>query len=151
MKIKTCKDCWKPRDHNNNLISRCKKCYTKREKNRTMEKGIKQVNLKRTPPARIWKKRKERIASGGSEAKIYARAYSQANGICKICTKTVLNPPAWCFAHILSKKNYPHLRLFTNNIAFVCSPECHAKVDSRIAGTNKDELEARILKGENIF
>jgi galactose-1-phosphate uridylyltransferase len=142
-KIKKCKDCGKPRDHDNPLISRCKKCQYGRDQ------------ITRTPVALVWKKRKERIQKEGSEVSVYKKVFAKRKH-CVICSQEVDAiegdlPPSWCFAHILAKKNYPHLRLFPNNIAFVCSLKCHAEVDSRVAGENKKEIEKRIVSGEEIY
>jgi len=47
----------------------------------------------------------------------------------------------WCFAHRLAKFMYPDYRLMIENIALVCSIECHAKVDKRTGWEERNRLE----------
>ena len=109
-----------------------------------------QTEIKRTPVAKVWKKRAERLKSWDTEVKAYRKVY-EIRKHCFICWKFVLDPQAWCFPHILSKKDYPHLRTFANNITLVCGPEHHQELDKLISGQNKKELEKRILNGEIIY
>lgn len=103
-----------------------------------------QKELKRTEIAKVGKKRTERLKNGGSEVRIHERIY-ESRKHCEICFTEVKNPQPWSFAHILSKKDYPFLRLFENNFVFVCSIECHAEVDRHLAGKNKKEIQDQIL------
>lgn len=111
--------------------------------------------LKRTKVAKVWKKRTERLLNGGSERKAHRKVYERDQNCC-ICHNFVPIPewaelpPVWCFAHILSKLMYPALRLFVNNFALVCGTDCHAKVDKKLAGKNKAEIEKIILSGKKV-
>lgn len=114
-----------------------------------------QTELKRTPVAKVGKKRIERIKNGGSERVAHKKVYEMGQ-TCRNCGKFVPIPYGedlplvWCFAHILSKKNYPALRVFVNNFALVCGIECHDEVDTKLAGRNKEEIQADILAGKTI-
>lgn len=49
---------------------------------------------------------------------------------CCVCKKRFDPKYTWCFAHGLSKKNYPKYRLNPDNIFLVCSIECHMRFDT---------------------
>lgn len=70
---------------------------------------------------------------------------------CEITWKRIhiTEAKSWCFWHILSKKDYPHLRLFINNICFVAWIEEHQLLDKYVAW-NKKEIEQKILNWETI-
>lgn len=114
-----------------------------------------QKEIKRTPVAKVGKKRAERIARGDTETKAHKQVYSKTQN-CIICGKYVYTedeeqlPHPLHFAHILSKKDWAHLRTFPNNYALVCSIEHHDELDTRIAGKNKKKIEADILAGKTI-
>lgn len=60
--MKKCKQCWKPRNHNNSLISLCKECQYKKSYNSTKQRRIKQVSTKnKNTPARFTSKTKAEI------------------------------------------------------------------------------------------
>ena len=101
-------------------------------------------------------KRKERL-KWYSEADLFRDKLIKKNYCwllnCEICwnqftIESRINQPM-IFAHILAKGQYPHLRLFENNIAIVCSDKCHQTVDKYVAW-NKREIEQKILNWENI-
>lgn len=146
---KLCKNCQLPNQYPMNKL--CRECYYVFQK----DKPEKRYSLKRTPVKKIGEKRKERIKKWWSETAIHKKVYAITK-ICQMCWKYVQPKPfenmpeVWCFAHILSKAMYPHLRLFINNILFVCSIECHDNFDTLIAWNNKSEIEAKILAWKNI-
>lgn len=113
--MKNCKDCWKPRWHNNPLISRCKECTYKKQ----AEKPIKIYTLKQTKPKLVWKKRKARIKDKWSEYKIYIEIWQERKHICDNCWKTIKFFHTSCFAHKLNKRDNPELRYKKDNIALV--------------------------------
>lgn len=98
--------------------------------------------MKKTLPKKIWRKRKARIANGGSEASLFL-------DILKKRKKTDLtekpiseeNARSRQFAHILPKGMYPELRLNPNNIIIVDSIEQHERVDQRVAGFKAEYYE----------
>jgi len=134
MKQKKCKICWWPRNHNNSLNAMCKECTYKKSASNSKQTRIRQVS----------DKKKVRLKETWWEVKTFEQVYKERKN-CIICNKFVSEPKTWCFAHILNKKDYPHLRNFTNNIAFVCSIDCHHVVDSRITWSNKKDIEQQIL------
>ncbi len=103
-----------------------------------------QNTLKMSKLRHISFKKQKRLNSTWWEKEVFKKVFNSKKK-CIICNKYVLEPKAWCFAHILNKKDYPYLRNFTNNIAFVCSIEHHQEVDKRIAWRNKKEIETQIL------
>lgn len=115
MWIKLCKDCWKPRWHNNPLISRCKECSYKKQS----EKPKKVYELKKTKPKLVWVKRKNRINKQGSEYKVFLEIWKERLHICENCKKPILIFHASCFAHKLNKRDNPELRYDKNNIGLV--------------------------------
>ncbi len=138
--MKKCKQCGLPRNHTNQLVALCRECvYEKSSKNK-----------KQTRIRQVSDKKKKRLKETGGEKVTFEKVYKERQN-CIICNTMVLELKAWCFAHILSKKNYPHLRNFTNNIAFVCSMDCHQEVDKRIAGQNKAQIEQQILDWKTII
>ncbi len=51
--------------------------------------------------------------------------------ICNICWKEIFQPTSFVFAHILNKWMYSTYKFNKNNIALVCSMDCHEEVDKR--------------------
>lgn len=98
--------------------------------------------MKKTLPKKIGKKRKARIANGGSESSLFLC-------ILKKRKKTDLtgkpiseeNARSRQFAHILPKGIYPELRLNPNNIIIVDSIEQHERVDQRVSGFKAEYYE----------
>ena len=98
--------------------------------------------MKKTLPKKIGRKRKARIANGGSEASLFL-------DILKKRKKTDLtgkpiteeNARSRQFAHILPKWMYPELRLNPNNIIIVDSIQQHERVDQRVAGFKAEYYE----------
>ena len=135
--MKYCKKCWKLNE--NPLLKYC------------MEHTEFNKSLKKTKIKTISKKKIQRIKETWGEKNTFKQVFKNSDKRCVICKKYILEPKIWCFAHILSKKDYPHLRNFTNNIALVCSIECHWEVDSRISWKNKKEIETEILNWKEII
>ena len=84
---------------------------------------------------KIWKKRRERVATGGSESSLFFRIYEKRGGKSDL-TWTYYNKEelqSFQFAHILPKGMYPEYRLNPENIVFVDSIEQHQWVDRTVA------------------
>ena len=135
--MKYCKKCWKLNE--NPLLKYC------------MEHIGLNKTFKKTEIIAISKKRTQRIKKTWGEKNTFKQVFENSDKRCIICQIDIIEPKSWCFAHILSKKDYPHLRNFTNNIALVCSIECHWEVDSRISWKNKKEIEKEILNWKKII
>lgn len=133
---KYCKKCWKL--NQNPLLKYC------------MEHIGFQNPLKRWKLKQISTKKQKRLNTTWWEKEVFKKVYNERKN-CIICNKYVFEPKPWSFAHILSKKDYPHLRNFTNNIAFVCWIEHHQEVDKRISWRNKKEIEEQILNWKPII
>jgi hypothetical protein len=132
--MKLCKDCWKPRDHENALISRCKACqYLKSEKN------VKQTRIKT-----VSNKKRERLKNWW-EKKIFIEIWNEREHNCEICNKKILEAQTFCFAHKCPKWTYPEHRLKKENISLVCSIKCHWEVDKMFSWIKRAELNL-ILK-----
>ena len=112
---------------------------------------------KNKPIKKISDKRKERLKNWWWEKQIMRAKLinSQDNWFlsCDVCWKKFSIESAWpyCLPHILSKKNFPHLRNFINNLWCVCSITCHQEFDKIIAWNNKQEIEQKILNWETIL
>lgn len=72
------------------------------------------------------------------EAKMFEEIRNERPHICKVCTRHIKEARTRCFAHIFSKKMFPKYRLIKANIALVCSPECHNKLDTMMMSFKKD-------------
>jgi len=145
---KFCKKCGKLNE--NPLLKLCREHYYEEQLNNPKQKKF--YEIKRTAIKKISDKKKKRLKEYWSEVELFKKVFSK-NKNCVICWKwfkSFEDTKTWCYAHILSKKNYPHLRYFINNIAFVCSIEHHNEVDKCIAWTNKKELERKILAWNTI-
>ena len=84
---------------------------------------------------KIWKKRRERVANGGSESSLFLQIYEK-RGWKSDLTNTHYNKEelqSFQFAHILPKGMYPEYRLNPENIVFVDSIEQHQRVDRTVA------------------
>ena len=141
---KICKTCWEINEYQ--MQKYCKECYYREVK---PKQNRKYYELKRTPVNKIWKRTKERIKKDWTETQMFEKIYNKRKH-CELCWTYVMYPAPWCFAHILAKGMYPHLRYFENNIAFVCWEKCHRDMDSIIAWNNKIEIEAKIVSWKTI-
>lgn len=124
--------------------------------------------LKRTPLppptkpiAQMGKKRKDRILNDGSETDMNLKIWNTRPQWCEQCGCEVKNAFMWtetpkgekvqklirpeCFAHKLAKGMYPQHRLNPDNIALVCSFDCHALID-----VEWSNLEMRRLLDEEL-
>lgn len=65
-----------------------------------------------------------------SQKELFAHLYETVTDrTCCICWQHTDMKKACCYAHILSKKMYAKLKCVANNIAIVCSEQCHNTVD----------------------
>ena len=85
---------------------------------------------------KIWKKRRERVANGGSESSLFLQIFRQRRGKTDLVDNTISEEElqSFQFAHILPKGMYPEYRLNPENIVFVDSIEQHQRVDRMVAG-----------------
>lgn len=114
MKLKLCKDCWKPRWHEL-MYSRCKQC----QYDFVASKPKKVYELKKTKPNLVWEKRKARIKKDWSEMKVFIEIWKEREHICENCNKPIKLFHSSCFAHKYNKRDNPELRYDKNNIALV--------------------------------
>lgn len=145
---KICKICWKTNE--NPLLKYCKKHYFEKQN----KKPKKIYKFKRTKLKIIWKKRAERLKNNGSEVLTYKKKFNSCDKRCVICWKKYYSfeqTKPLNYAHILNKRDWSHIRNFTNNIALVCSIEHHNEVDRQISWQNKKEIEKKILNWEEII
>ena len=85
---------------------------------------------------KIWKKRRERVANGGSESSLFLQIFRQRRGKTDLVDNTISEEElqSFQFAHILPKGMYPEYRLNPENIIFVDSIEQHQRGDRMVAG-----------------
>ena len=85
---------------------------------------------------KIWKKRRERVANGGSESSLFLQIFKKRGKktdlLDNIYSEEELQ--SFQFAHILPKWMFPEYRLNPENIVFVDSIEQHQWVDRMLAG-----------------
>ena len=84
---------------------------------------------------KIWKKRRERVANGGSESSLFLQIFKQRGGKTDLVDNSISEEElqSFQFAHILPKGMYPEYRLNPENIIFVDSIEQHQRVDRTVA------------------
>ena len=94
--------------------------------------------MKKTPIKKIWRKRRERIANGGSESSLFLQIL-QKRGKTDLTGHpiTVEDARSYQFAHILPKGMFPEYRLNPDNIVLVDSIEQHEWVDKTVAGSKE--------------
>lgn len=130
------------------------------------KKELKRTPLKppKKPIAKIGKKRKERILSDWSETDMNRDIWNTRPHWCEQCGEVIegaKEPFRWtenakgekvqklirpeCFAHKLAKGMYPKHRLNPENIALVCSRDCHHLIDQEYSN-----LEIRRLLDEEL-
>ena len=85
---------------------------------------------------RIWKKRRERVANGGSETSLFLQIFKKRGKKTDLMDNVYSEEElqSFQFAHILPKGMYPEYRLNPENIVFVDSIEQHQRVDRMVAG-----------------
>ena len=111
--MKKCKNCWKPRNHNNPLLSLCKECYyTKELENKKQLKFPKKTYKRKN----TWEK------------DLFLQIWNERQHICNKCGKNLPKMRTWNFSHIKSKWSRPDLRLDPNNIELLCFA-CHFEYD----------------------
>mgnify|MGYP001681059462 CR=1 FL=1 len=85
---------------------------------------------------KIWKKRRNRVANGGSESSLFLQIFKKRGEKTDLLDNTISEEElqSFQFAHILPKGMYPEYRLNPENIVFVDSIEQHQRVDRMVAG-----------------
>lgn len=85
---------------------------------------------------KIWRKRRERVATGGSETSLFLQIFKKRGKKTDLMDNTISEEElqSFQFAHILPKGMYPEYRLNPENIVFVDSIEQHQRVDRMVAG-----------------
>lgn len=103
--------------------------------------------MKKTPIRKVWRKRRERIANGGSESSLFLQIL-QKRGKTDLTGRpiTVEDARSYQFAHILPKGMFPEYRLNSDNIILVDSIEQHERVDKTVAGS-KEFFRSCVEKG----
>lgn len=145
--MKHCKNCWKLNE--NALLKYCKCCYPTHWK-----------TLVRTQINKVSDKRKERLKNWWWEKETMRAKLieSQDNWVltCDVCNTRFSIENAWpyCLPHIINKKDYPHLRLFINNLWVVCSIKCHWEFDKVVNKIKKEvwhkEFEQMIASWQDV-
>ena len=103
--------------------------------------------MKKTPIKKIWRKRKERIANGGSESSLFLKILDKRQKTDLTGRPiTVEDARSYQFAHILPKGMFPEYRLNPDNIVLVDSIEQHEWVDKTVAGS-KEFFRSCVEKG----
>ncbi len=134
-----CKKCWMYKAFEKQTCA----CNPKKfNADKLSKKTRKEVAPK--PIARVWEKRKKRIAQWWSEFAFFKKLFTTRKksweNFCWVCKSRITEQSidetfnAWvsCFPHILSKKNYPDFRLLKNNIWLVCNSWCHDRFDEAV-------------------
>lgn len=83
----------------------------------------------------LWKKVKK-IKSNRQkkwQVELFREIWEERNHYCEVCWNHIQEPKTYCFAHILSKWRYPEYKFLKQNIALVCSLDCHGELDKRNA------------------
>ena len=164
-----CKWCWETFIRYNTIKTKCTQCTITQTKQKHIKFNDTEVLnekryeykawLKRTRIKPISDKKKQFLKDTWWEKSLFRKILieRQVNWclICEICWNNFLieNAQPVCFAHILSKKDFPHLRLFENNIKLVCPNlsmnSCHTELDKKVTW-NKLDIEKKILNWETI-
>lgn len=84
---------------------------------------------------KIWKKRRERVTTGGSETSLFLQIFKKRGKKTDLMDNVYSEEElqSFQFAHILPKGMYPEYRLNPENIIFVDSIEQHQRVDRMVA------------------
>ena len=94
--------------------------------------------MKKTPIKKIWRKRRARIANGGSESSLFLKILEKRQKTDLTGRPiTVEDARSYQFAHILPKGMFPEYRLNPDNIILVDSIEQHERVDKTVAGSKE--------------
>ncbi len=103
----------------------------------------KKKEKKPKPIPKVSKKRAKRFKEEWTEAQLFEKIFKTRlkynENKCQVCKTIVKEAVPWCFPHILPKSKFPLLRMFENNIWFVCSDVCHRKFDSAVVLYKKDK------------
>lgn len=103
--------------------------------------------MKKTRIKQIWRKRRTRIANGGSESSLFLQILEK-RGKTDLTGRPITMEEArsYQFAHILPKGMFPEYRLNPENIILVDSIEQHERVDKTVS-RNKDYFRSCVDKG----
>lgn len=135
--MKRCKECWCINE--NPLLKYCMKHADMNKKLQTYKPLVQKTPLKAwPPPKKISKKRIDRIKDNW-EAKMFQEIWNEREHICYICKKNIPEPLTFVFAHICPKWTYPELRNIKENLALVCSLNCHQEVDKLFSWIKRQE------------
>lgn len=131
-------------------IKKCRDCKKDFKIYSTLDKFCRDCKIQNTKPMKqISDKKIKRLKDTWWESLLFKKVWNSRDHICFICKKHIIDPAPVCFAHILSKKDFPYLRNFENNIILVCNDismsSCHTQLDKLIIW-NKLEIEKKILK-----
>ena len=81
------------------------------------------------PPKAAKKKWRPGPRKATGELAIFEYVWITRERKCEICSARIHEFKAWRGAHKLPKGTFPEYRLIPQNIALVCSVECHGAVD----------------------
>ena len=95
---------------------------------------------------KISDKKKARMKEQVSEVEFYHQIWWDRIHICEACKHLILYPWYWSFAHKISKTQYPQFKFIEENIAFVCDPVCHKKIDSLYVKEKRKEFADYLIK-----
>jgi len=102
-------------------------------------------------PKKIGKKKIERLKTWWSEKLTFEKVWEREK-ICWISGVEINEPKTYSFAHILSKGQFPALRLFSSNIALVAWIDQHHKIDECVTRLRRawkeEELKELILNNK---
>ena len=92
---------------------------------------------------KISPKKALRLKEQGSEKSLFEKIFkfrlTNKSNMCEVCGVVVSEPTPSCFPHILAKGQFPALRMFENNIGFVCGIECHQKFDEAVVSYKRQK------------
>lgn len=81
------------------------------------------------PPKKAKKPWRSKARKATGERETFAAVWAGREHRCEICGAPIREAAPWCFSHKLPKSTFPEYRLIPQNLALVCSVECHAAVD----------------------
>jgi hypothetical protein len=95
-------------------------------------------------PKKFKTQKSNRQSTGQKE--LFQRIWNTRVHKCYLCSEYIPEMKSFCFAHILSKWRYPEYKFEENNIALVCSQDCHKKLDSINAHRDHEIIQELWLK-----
>lgn len=109
------------------------------------------------PIKKISDKKIKRLKDFWTEVELFKIKFDMLkwNTYCCVSGKYISEPKAECFAHILSKKDYPQYRYYLNNIALVYSIKEHLLLDELVTNLKRTKwhqwLEEQIKNNIILF